>query len=242
MPYILGLLIGSFLNVCIYRIPREESIVTTPSHCIFCHNKLKWYDLFPVISYMLLRGRCRICNNKISVRYPLIELTNMIAYGVIWHYLGYSINMIIGCTLFSTLLVISIIDIKHYIIPNGLTMFLFIVGIIYSIMANQLLYGSLGFIIGSIPLILIYIISNNKIGGGDIKLLAVSGWFIGWKNVLLSLFLASIVGSIISIFFILIKLNSKEDKIPFAPYLSLAIIITFFYGKKLIEWYLYLFI
>jgi leader peptidase (prepilin peptidase)/N-methyltransferase len=166
----------------------------------------------------------------------------MIAYGVIWHYLGYSVNMIIGCTLFSSLLVISIIDIKYYIIPNGLIMFLLILGIIYSIITKQLLYGFWGFIIGSIPLILLYVIANNKIGGGDIKLLAVAGWFIGWKNVLLSLFIASFIGSIISIILILIKLHSRKDKIPFAPYLSLGIIIAFFYGEKLIIWYYNLFL
>lgn len=133
MPYILGLLIGSFLNVCIYRIPKGESIITSPSHCTFCGNRIKWYDLIPLFSYLRLRGRCPSCKHIISIKYPIIEFTNMVAYGVIFYLFGYSVDMVFGCILFSTLLVISIIDVEHYIIPNGMNVFLLILGVVYSI-------------------------------------------------------------------------------------------------------------
>lgn len=242
MPYILGLLIGSFLNVCIYRIPKEESIITSPSHCTFCGNRIKWYDLIPLFSYLRLRGRCPSCKHIISIKYPIIEFTNMVAYGVIFYLFGYSVDMVFGCILFSTLLVISIIDVEHYIIPDGMNVFLLILGVVYSIIKNQFLYGFSGFVAGLVPLLLIYFITSGKMGGGDIKLLAAAGWFLGWKNVLLSLFGASIIGSILSLILIAIRIRSREDRIPFGPYLSLGIVITFFYGDKILRWYLNLLI
>jgi len=237
--FILGILIGSFLNVCIFRIPLKQEIVYTPSHCMTCGYKLKWYDNIPIISYLQIGGKCRQCRSKLSIQYPLIELSNGAAYlGLYWRY-GLTWQLGMMCILFSTLLVISMIDINHQIIPNSILTFLMIVSTVYVVFLSKTYISSIvGFFAVSGLLLLISIISKGKMGGGDIKLMAVCGFLLGWQNILVSLVLGSILGSAVGITLIVFKFIKKNQLIPFGPYLSVGIMLAAVYGNDLVDWYL----
>ncbi|HBN84106.1 MAG TPA: prepilin peptidase, partial [Clostridiales bacterium] len=171
---VFGLVIGSFLNVCIYRIPRKESVVTVPSHCTGCNVKLKPYDLIPVFSFLILKGRCRTCSEKISIRYPVIESLNALLYLICYWRFGFAFHIIPKMILCSTLLVISAIDIDTQEIPNGSVLLIIILGLANIFMDPSLTWkdGLIGFIAVSVPMLIIALISNGGMGGGDIKLMA----------------------------------------------------------------------
>ncbi|WP_313133057.1 prepilin peptidase [Anaerocolumna sp.] len=236
--FLYGIIIGSFLNVCIYRIPLKEDIVTTPSHCTQCGHRLQWYELFPIFSYLFLRGRCRKCGSKISIQYPIIEGLNGVLY--VWVFLihGLTPESVIYCLCASALIVLSVIDFGTYEIPAGINIFLGIAGIIRVLydLKNYMDY-ILGFMCVSGFLFLVYIITRGKgIGGGDIKLMAVSGLILGWKYNILAFVIGCILGSVIHLFRMRI---SKEDKVlAFGPYLSAGIMIAILYGKPIMDWYI----
>ena len=237
--FILGLLLGSFLNVCIYRIPRHQEIVYTPSHCMACGQSIKWYDLLPVVSYLFLRGRCRSCKEPVSIQYPLVELANGLAYVWIYFALGLTPRGIMTGILFSTCLIISLIDIQWMIIPNGVLFFLFIVGILYQLFFEKaMMESSIGFFAVSVPLLIIHIITGGQMGMGDVKLMAVVGWILGWQKIVLALFIGSVLGSIIGITFMVVKIIHRKQRIPFGPFLSGGILISALYGNQMIQWYL----
>lgn len=239
LVFILGILIGSFLNVCIYRIPRKEDIVYTPSHCMNCHKRIQWYDLFPVFSWILLGGKCRYCKVKLAKQYPMIELLNGVAFVGIYMLFGFTAQTIVICILFSSLLVISLIDIRYQIIPNGLVIFLFIVGSInLAFVTHTFVDSIIGFFAVSIPLLLIHIITKGNMGMGDVKLMAVCGLIIGWKHILLALMIGSIVGSVVGLTMIGLKLLSRKQQIPFGPYLSVGIMIAALFGNEIINAYI----
>ncbi|MDK2800101.1 MAG: leader peptidase (prepilin peptidase) / N-methyltransferase [Clostridiales bacterium] len=236
----LGLLIGSFLNVCIYRIPKNQTVVTTPSHCPKCNYRIKWYDLIPVFSYLFLGGKCRFCKEKVSIQYPSVELLNGSIY--VWLYFIYSLSVqFFGMAfLASTLIVISFIDFKYSIIPNRIILVLLIGGIIYNILDKELTYvdSIAGFFAASFPLLVIAVLSKGGMGGGDVKLMAVAGIFLGWQLILLALFLASMIGSVVGIALIVLKIKKRKDLIPFGPFLAAGIFIVMLYGHEIIKWYL----
>jgi leader peptidase (prepilin peptidase)/N-methyltransferase len=238
--FILGFLIGSFLNVCIHRIPLGQTVVTTPSHCPECNKRIRWYDLIPVISYILLRGKCRFCKQKISIRYPLVELLNGAVCLWIYSIYGMSVQLAGLAFLASALIVIAFIDYAHRIIPNRIVIVMLAAGIVYVYFNPYITYRDaiLGFFAASLPLLILAVLSNGGMGGGDIKLMAAAGVFLGWKLILLSLVFASIIGSFIGIILILLKIIKREDPIPFGPFLSAGIFISMLYGQKIIEWYL----
>ncbi len=237
--FIYGIIIGSFLNVCIYRIPLKQDIVYTSSHCMNCGTKVKWYDLIPVVSYLVLAGKCRTCKTKLSKQYPLIELLNGAAYLGIFHYLGLSYEAGMMCVLFSVLLVITLIDIRYKIIPNSILIFLMIIGIVYVVLVDQKFISSIiGFFAVSLILLIIAVISNGQMGGGDIKLMAVCGFIIGWQKILVALLIGSVFGSIIGVILIILKINKKKQQIPFGPYLSAGVFVAALFGTELIQWYL----
>ncbi len=242
IPFItvIGLLIGSFLNVCIHRIPCGETVVTKPSHCPQCMRNIKWHDLVPVISYIWLKGQCRYCCNKISIIYPLVELLNAVAYLWLYSTFGLSVSFAGFALLTSALIVISFIDLKHKIIPDSILILLFIVGVIYNIINPELtiLNSALGFFAVSVPLFILALITNGGMGGGDIKLMAVVGIFLGWKLVLISLFIASLLGSIVGISLMLFKQIKRKEHIPFGPFLAAGIFIAILYGNMIWDWYL----
>ena len=204
-----------------------------------CEQSIKWYDLIPVFSYLLLRGRCRSCGQSVSMQYPLVELANALAYIWIYTVFGLTPVGVMSAILFSTCLVISLIDIQWMIIPNGILIFLFIIGILYQVFFDKAMIESiLGFFAVSVPLFLIHVITGGQMGMGDIKLMAVAGWILGWKKIVLALFLGSVLGSFIGITFMLIRIMHRKQRIPFGPFLSGGIMISALYGERIIQWYL----
>ncbi|TCT16896.1 leader peptidase (prepilin peptidase)/N-methyltransferase [Natranaerovirga pectinivora] len=237
---LLGILIGSFLNVCIYRIPKDESVVTGRSHCMGCNKNIPWYDLVPILSYVILGGKCRFCKKKLSIQYPIVELLNGVAYLWIFMKFDYSVESIIYCLFVSALITLSFIDWKFMIIPNKINVFILILAIIHLIYnIEQWKNYIIGFFIVSGLLLLIAIITKGQIGGGDIKLMAASGLLLGWDIIILALCIGSVVGSIISIILLITKKGGKM--VPFGPYLSIGMFISLVYGKQLIQWYLSMF-
>jgi len=240
---ILGLLIGSFLNVCIYRIPRKEEIVYTPSHCFSCGHQLAWYDLIPILTYIRLGGKCRYCQAKISIQYPIIELSNGAAYMGIFAIYGLSLETVFYCALFSILLVVAVIDFKHTIIPNGLVIALMVLGVGHLFIdPKNIFHYIIGFFAASLVLLLIAVITRGKMGGGDIKLMAAAGFLLGWQDIMLALILGSAVGAVIGVTLIILKVIKREQMIPFGPFLAVGIMVSALYGEAIISWYLSLII
>lgn len=240
--FLYGIVIGSFLNVCIYRIPAKESTITRRSHCMCCGNVLKWYELIPLFSYLFQRGKCRHCQSRISIQYPLVECTNAIFYVLVFNVKGFTPESIIYCLCASTLLVITLIDWRTYEIPLSCNVMIGLLGIIHGVLdrENWLQYV-VGFFTVSGLFYIIYIITKGRgIGGGDIKLMAAAGLLLGWQNVLLALVIGSVAGSIIHVS--LMKLKGKDRVLAFGPYLSAGIFIAMLYGDQIIKWYLSLYL
>ncbi len=237
-----GILIGSFLNVLIVRIPKSEDFVKTRSHCISCNYTLKWYDLVPVFSYLALGGKCRKCGRKISIRYPLVEIINGLMYAFIYYRFGLTSYGIVACIMFSTLLVISLIDLDEMIIPNKLVIFILIVASIYTIIDKNYLDHIIGFFLVSSILLFIVVVTKGAMGMGDVKLMAVSGLLLGAYNIFLALIVASVVGSIVSITLLALKKINRKNKVPFGPFLSFGIMVAIVFGEQIINWYFNVFI
>jgi len=242
--FLLGIIIGSFLNVCIGRIPFGKSIAYPPSHCPKCSTYLKPIDLIPIGSYLLLRGKCRYCGEKISPQYPLIELMNGIIYCLLFLKFGWTSTFLKYAIFSSLLMVISLIDYEHKIIPDGLIIFGFIIGAFFLIInfKGSLLNGILGFLIGGSIFLLIALVTNGAMGGGDIKLMAVIGFWFGWKYILLIMLLSFVLGAVVSIFLLLLKIKKRKDEIPFGPFIALAAFITLYFGQEMMFWYMTKFI
>ncbi len=238
MVFILGLLIGSFLNVCIFRIPKGEDITTTRSHCTSCGNVIKWYDLVPVVSYLLLRGKCRNCGAKISIQYPVIELLNGSLYVLIFAVMGPEIQSVLMMALASALIVITVIDWRTYEIPFGLNVFITVLGVINLFFDRR---EWLCYVIGAVSvsgfLLLLYLITRGRgIGGGDIKLMAAAGLLLGWKRIILAFVLGCIAGSVIHL--IRMKVSKQDHVLAFGPYLSAGILIAGLWGERIVNAYL----
>lgn len=236
--FIFGITIGSFLNVCIYRIPLGESIVTAPSHCMTCGWKLKWYDMVPVFSWLVLGGKCRNCKSKISVQYPIIEGVNGILYVMICAVNGLEWSSVIYCFMASALLVLSIIDWRTYEIPFGINVFLFVLGIAMTILdRGNLVEHLIGMICVSGLLGILYLLTGGRaIGGGDIKLMFACGLILGWKLILLAFFLGCIIGSVVHI--IRMSVKKAGRMLAMGPYLSAGILLVALWGNAWINWYL----
>ncbi|MTI48216.1 MAG: prepilin peptidase [Firmicutes bacterium] len=236
--FTLALLIGSFLNVCIYRIPNKQSIAYPPSHCPKCDTSLKPVDLIPVISYFLNKGKCRYCGEPISPQYPIVEIMNGLLYLILYLKFGLSLIFVKYAILTSLLIVVSFIDYKFEIIPNGLMIFGIIIGLIFNIMNfnTSFVNGIIGlFLGGGIFLIIAFI---GPMGGGDIKLMGVLGLIFGGKGILLIALLSFIIGAISSIILILIGVKGRKDTIPFGPFISIAAVVTMLYGNEILRMYL----
>ena len=236
--FIFGITIGSFLNVCIYRIPLGESIVMAPSHCMTCGRKLKWYDMVPVFSWLVLGGKCRNCKSKISVQYPIIEGVNGILYVMICAVNGLEWSSVIYCFMASALLVLSIIDWRTYEIPFGINVFLFVLGIAMTILdRGNLAEHLIGMICVSGLLGILYLLTGGRaIGGGDIKLMFACGLILGWKLILLAFFLGCIIGSVVHI--IRMSVKKAGRMLAMGPYLSAGILLAALWGNAWINWYL----
>lgn len=235
---IFGCCIGSFLNVCIYRIPKHEDITVTRSHCMTCGNVLKWYELIPVISFLAQKGRCRNCKTKLSVQYPMIELLNGIFYCVIFCVYGLTMQALLLCFLSSVLIVITVIDWRTYEIPLGCNIVILILGVIRVALDyhNALTYV-IGFVCISLFLYLLLVLSKGRaMGGGDVKLMAAAGLFLGWKNVILAFVIGCILGAVIHS--IRMRVSKEGHVLAFGPYLAAGIWIAAMFGDRLISLYL----
>ena len=236
--FIFGIIIGSFLNVCIYRIPLHQSIVTVSSHCMTCGRKLKWYDMIPVFSWLLLGGKCRNCKSKISLQYPVIESLNGILYVVICLVNGMDLFSLIYCLMTSALLTLSLIDWRTYEIPLGINVFLFILGVAAAVLdRGNLLSHMAGMVCVSGFLGILYLISRGRaIGGGDIKLMFACGLILGWKQIILAFLLGCIIGSVIHL--IRIRVQGEGHVLAMGPYLSAGIFLAALWGNAWISWYI----
>lgn len=235
--FLYGIVIGSFLNVCIYRIPLGESIAKERSHCMSCGYQLRWFDLVPLFSWLALGGKCRKCKAPISPQYPIIEGVNGALYVLIFAVNGFSIVSVLYCLMASALLALSVIDFRTYEIPFGFNVFIGVLGMIRLVtdLGNWSNYV-LGFFVVSIVLWLLLIISKGRaIGGGDVKLMAAAGLLLGWKLIVLAFFIGCILGSVIHV--IRMKVSQAEHVLAMGPYLSAGILIATLWGNQFINWY-----
>lgn len=238
---LLGLCIGSFLNVCIYRIPREESIGFPPSHCTSCGYKLRIYDLIPILSFVILKGKCRGCNEKISFQYPIIELINGILYLLIYLQYGVSMSTIKFMLLTSIMIVIGMIDLKTQFVFSSTTILAGMIGVAFIVFqwiteGKFPLDNIIGGLIG-LGLIGLIVVLTRGMGEGDIEIAAVAGLFLGVKATIFMLFIAVILGGIVGAL-LLIKNKKGKQEMAFGPYLAMGTILAIFIGEQLIKIYL----
>ena len=235
---IYGVLVGSFLNVCIYRIPKKENIAIVRSHCMTCNHQLKWYDNIPLLSWLMLGGKCRYCKAPISPQYPIIEASNGLLWLLVAIVRGLSVDTLLYALLFSALLTLSVIDFRTYEIPAGINIFILALGLIMTVLHHtEWLVHVIGFLAVSIPLYIIIIATDGRgIGGGDMKLMATSGLLIGWKLVVLAFALGCIIGAPVHV--IRMKMSGADRVLAMGPYLSIGIFISVLWGEQLIGWYL----
>ncbi len=247
--FIFGLPIGSFLNVVIWRLPRGESIVFPPSHCPKCDAPIKFYDNIPVLSYIILGGRCRSCRAPISIQYPVVEFVTASLFAASWILTGGTISWQLGAALIFTVIGIAVtgIDFHHRIIPDELSVGGLAIGLILAPLCahawSGLLWAFIAAIFGAVLLYLVRVggkalFKKEALGFGDVKLIAMIGAFVGWKGVLLTIFLAALLGSIGGGIAMAASKKTREERlIPFGPFLMVAGLITFYFGGPLIEWY-----
>lgn len=242
---IIGLIIGSFLNVCIYRIPKEESISFPPSHCTNCGYQLKVIDLVPIFSYIFLKGKCRNCKEKISIRYPLIELVNGLLYLSVYLKFGMSVGLVKFCIFSSLLLVIGMIDFDTKYVFTSTVLFGIITGAIF-IFIEWIITGNIpwdniaGAAIGFLVIWLIVTLTHGM-GEGDIDISVICGLFLGVKGISVTLFLAVILGGIVAVIILLCKLKNKKSEIAFGPYLAIGGIVSMLFASNLIDIYVNVF-
>lgn len=243
---IFGLCIGSFLNVCIYRLPLGQSVASPPSSCPNCNTRIRWYDNIPVISYLMLKGRCRGCQAPISIRYPMVELLTGLAALAVAMRFGLTLSSLIYFFFIAALLVITFIDIDHRIIPDIISIPGIPMGFIASFFLPDLQWtaSALGILLGGGLLLCIawgyrMLTGKDGMGGGDIKLLAMIGAFMGWQGVLFTIMSASFLGTAVGLALMIRAGKGMKLAIPFGPFLALGAICYLFFGPAIINWYLY---
>ncbi len=232
-----GAIMGSFLNVLIYRLPLEISIIFPLSSCPSCKKSISWYENIPIFSYLLLKGRCSKCKEVISLRYPFVELLSSIGtFFIISEYLYNPIYSIFYCIIFYIFIIIIFIDLKHKIIPDSLNIILSIIFIIASLFENSWLFTILGGLVGlSFPLgitWLYYLIRKQEgLGGGDIKLFCALGFYLGVQGIVMNIFISCFLGTIFSILMIIFKRVSAKEYIPFGPYIVITASLQIFFPE-----------
>lgn len=242
VSFIFGAAVGSFLNVCIFRIPAQESIVKPLSRCPHCQHPIRFYDNIPIISFLILRARCRDCGGKISWRYPLVELITGLLSLFLFMKFGLTLNFLVFFIFTAVLITISFIDLDHQIIPDilslpGIPVFflaaVFIVGVPWHEALIGLLTG--GGILLCIAVVYQFIAKREGMGGGDIKLLAMIGAFFGWKSLIFILLGSSLVGAVVGIIAMIVQKKDMKYAVPFGPFLSLAAIAYIFWGQMFVR-------
>ena len=237
--FLYGIVIGSFLNVLIFRIPKKENIVQS-SHCMSCGRKLGWRDMVPVFSYIMLRGRCRQCGAKISIQYPLIEALNGVLYVIVFMANGFTFSSVLYCLMTSALIVITVIDERTFRIPVSQNLFLGLLGIIMTVYDYRHIVSHLigAFCVSLFLYGLYYFSSGKAIGGGDIKLMFAAGFLLGWKATVVGFFIGLILGGIYGVICLVRRSHGKNDHFAFGPFLSVGLAIALFCGNIIMNHYI----
>ena len=242
--FVVGLVIGSFLNVCILRIPHGESIIRPGSRCLQCKTPIVWFDNIPLLSFIRLRARCRWCGGKISWRYPLVECLNGVSYLGIVYKFGWTHSALVHALFLSWLLVVTMTDLDHFVIPDVITLpglvigfftaaFILPVGWTGSLLGIALGGGILWMLAAVSP----YLFGKEGLGGGDIKFLAMIGAFLGWQHVCMTLFLASCTGAMVGIGLMAFRDMERGQYLPFAPFLAAGAVASLFFPQELFGMY-----
>ena len=250
--FILGLIVGSFLNCVIYRLQTDESFLKGRSFCPNCKHTLSWQDLIPVFGFIILKGKCRYCQNKISLQYPLVELATGILFVLILYY-NFPNLLVTGYWLLVTcfLIIIFVYDLKHYIIPDKVIYPAIIIALLYNIFYSLLITHNSKFLIQSLLsalgaalfFLLIVLISRGRwMGVGDIKLAFLMGLFLAFPKILIALFLAFFTGAIIGLELIIAGKKKMKSEVPFGPFLVAGTFLSLFFGEQIIDWYLNFFL
>lgn len=244
--FFVGLCVGSFLNVCIYRIPNGRSIVRPASACPGCGTPIRWYDNIPVFSYIILRGRCRSCQTKVSLRYPMVEMLTGLFALVVWLHFGPTWQSMVYFLFIAALLVITFVDIDHQIIPNEISIPGIPIGFALSFLPGAPVWQDalIGIVVGGgslYAIIWIYFLLTRRqgMGLGDVKLLAMIGAFTGWRGVLFTIMASSFIGTVVGLAEMIRTRQGMKLAIPFGPFLAIGAVIYIFFGPQLIDWYLH---
>ncbi|RJO62556.1 MAG: prepilin peptidase [Dehalococcoidia bacterium] len=238
-----GLLVGSFLNVVIDRLPSGQSLAYPPSHCPSCNKRLAVKDLVPVLSYALLKGRCRYCGQPIPLRLPLVEAATAVAFGLLFAFFGLSPELAIALFYFCLLLVIAVIDLEQQLIMNWLVYPAAPIATAFSLLAYRLdivpdiTHAAIGCAIGLVLFLLIAILSRGGMGLGDVKMAALMGIMLGYPSVLVAIFLAIVAGGIVAIVLLATREKGRKQAIPFGPFLALGTMLALLWGNSIWGWY-----
>lgn len=242
--FILGAAVGSFLNVVAYRFPRGESFISPPSSCPSCGKRLQAVDLVPVLSYIFLRGSCRRCKARISVRYFFVEVITGLIFVVVPLFKGLNMEAAFYLFFLCLLLTVSLVDLEFHRIPNVFLMTGLVGGIILRVLnpASRNLEAwsdaGLGMLAGGGIMLVIYILGRGGMGAGDLKLMIVVGFFLGLQGTVLSLLAGFIMGGIFGLIMLILRKMSRKEMVPFGPFLSLGAAIMVFYGEQILSWYM----
>ncbi len=243
--FIFGAVVGSFLNVCICRLPEQTSVVSPRSSCPLCGNLIRWYDNIPILSIVILRGRCRACGAPISLRYPLVEALNGLLTLFLFVRFGPTLTFLALFIFCSSLVVITFIDLDHQIIPDVISLPGIVIGFAFAFFLPGLGWQNslVGILAGGGSLMLVafvyqWLTGKDGMGGGDIKLLAMMGAFLGWRSIPFIIFVASLVGSVIGVSLMLARGRDSKLAIPFGPFLAFSATLYIFFGSWIITWYL----
>jgi leader peptidase (prepilin peptidase)/N-methyltransferase len=241
--FVFGTILGSFYNVVIYRLPKKISFVSGTSFCPNCNHRIMPIDLIPVVSYIFLGGKCRHCKSPISIRYPMIEALTGFIFVMAYIQYGFTLATLVAITLGSLCIIIAMIDIDTMEILDRFHFFILILAIfqIFLISDLSVIDHIVGFFIISIPFYIIAVLTNG-LGGGDIKLIAVSGLLLGYQATLVAFFIAAVLGGLIAVLLLITKQQERKSLIAFGPYLCIGIYIAYLYGQTIFTWYISLII
>lgn len=254
LAFFFGACVGSFLNVCIHRIPLDESVVTPRSKCPKCNHMIAWYDNIPLVSYLVLRARCRGCGTHISVRYFLVELLTAVLFILVWSHYGvdvaartFDMRTLVYWTMVGGLILGTFVDFEHMILPDRVTIGGMILGPVLSFLVPTMHEGAIGHVDGLVASLtglgvgfgLLWLVGwagkkvlkKDAMGFGDVKLLGAIGAFLGWQAVLFTVMFSSLIGSVVGVALIATRNKKWQSRIPFGPYLALAAVVWVLWGK-----------
>jgi len=236
---VLGAVVGSFLNVVIVRLPRDQSLVGPASHCVSCGKPIHWFDNIPLLSFLWLRGRCRHCQATISWRYPVVEATTALLFALAACHLGWGFQLIGAWLLLAALVTIAAIDLEHQVIPDAISLPAIAAGLALSFVtpSRSWIDSLLGIAVGGgIPFAVI-VLSRGGMGGGDMRLGALIGAFLGWQGAALALFMAVVLGGVVATVLLIAGRKGRKDPIPFGPFLACSAVMSLFWGNAVLRWY-----